>query len=157
MRNVAKHVVVLLALPHYSTEDDVYKGYFIPKGSIVVANSWCVHLPSVIVFSSHGCYRAILHDEKHYPDPFTFNPDRYFRPDGTFDPNVLDPSVAAFGYGRRVCAGRWMAQDSMWIAIACMLAVFTVGKKKDRDRKEMTPSGEYQLGFLWCVPTPGSR
>lgn len=28
------------ALPHCTTEDDVYEGYFIPKGSVVVGNSW---------------------------------------------------------------------------------------------------------------------
>lgn len=94
-------------------------------------------------------FRAILHDETHYPDPFTFNPDRYFRPDGTFDSNVLDPCVAAFGYGRRVCPGQWMAQDSMWITIACTLAAFFLDKKKDEAGNVVTPSGEYDNGFLW--------
>jgi hypothetical protein len=28
------------ALPHSTTEDDVYKGYFIPKGTIVIGNAW---------------------------------------------------------------------------------------------------------------------
>lgn len=27
-------------LPHVSTEDDVYEGYFIPKGSTILANIW---------------------------------------------------------------------------------------------------------------------
>jgi len=31
-----------LGLPHVSTEDDIYEGYFIPQGSIMVANTWCV-------------------------------------------------------------------------------------------------------------------
>ena len=31
-----------LGIPHYTSEDDVYKGYFIPKGSIVVSNIWSV-------------------------------------------------------------------------------------------------------------------
>ena len=29
-----------LAIPHFSTEDDSYGKYFIPKGSIVMGNSW---------------------------------------------------------------------------------------------------------------------
>lgn len=29
-------------LPHVSNEDDVYNGYFIPKGTIVIANLWFV-------------------------------------------------------------------------------------------------------------------
>lgn len=24
-------------------EDDIYKGYFIPAGTTVIANVWCVH------------------------------------------------------------------------------------------------------------------
>lgn len=124
------------AIPHHTTENDVYEGYFIQKGSIVIGNTW-----------------AILHDETHYPDPFTFNPDRYFRPDGTFDSDVLDPCVAAFGYGRRVCPGQWMAQDSMWITIACTLAAFSLDKKKDEAGNVVTPSGEYDNGLL-CYPKP---
>ena len=30
----------LLATPHCTTEDDVYEGYHIPKGSTVIFNSW---------------------------------------------------------------------------------------------------------------------
>ena len=33
-------VVVPLGVPHRSLEDDEYRGYFIPKGSLLVANIW---------------------------------------------------------------------------------------------------------------------
>ena len=29
-----------LGVPHVASEDDVYEGYFIPKGSSVIANLW---------------------------------------------------------------------------------------------------------------------
>ena len=29
-----------LAIPHLSLEDDVYKGYFIPKGTVLLTNIW---------------------------------------------------------------------------------------------------------------------
>lgn len=32
------------ALPHQTTEDDVYRGYYIPKGTTVMPNIWYVHL-----------------------------------------------------------------------------------------------------------------
>jgi cytochrome P450 len=32
--------VAPLALPHATTEDDVYRGYFIPKGTVVMQNTW---------------------------------------------------------------------------------------------------------------------
>ena len=33
-------IVFYTAVPHSTTEDDVYKGYFIPKGAIVIPNVW---------------------------------------------------------------------------------------------------------------------
>lgn len=32
--------VTPMGMPHMSTEDDIYQGYFIPKGSIVTGNTW---------------------------------------------------------------------------------------------------------------------
>ena len=36
------HVVAPTGVPHAATQDDVYNGYLIPKGSLVVPNPWCV-------------------------------------------------------------------------------------------------------------------
>lgn len=42
-------------------------------------------------------HRAVLHDPVTYPDPETFNPDRFVK-----DKSLPDPmDIAAFGYGRR--------------------------------------------------------
>ncbi|OCH96215.1 cytochrome P450 [Obba rivulosa] len=128
--------VVPLDVPHRSTSDDVYAGYFIPKGTLVVANSW-----------------AILHDEELYgPDPSTYNPDRFMK-DGRLNPDVRDPATAAFGFGRRICPGRFMAQESMWITIANVLATFTIKKAIGLDDKPITPPVDYYRGFL-CYPKP---
>ena len=37
--------VVPLSLPHSTLEDDVYEGYFIPKGTTVLPNIWCAPRP----------------------------------------------------------------------------------------------------------------
>lgn len=43
--------VATVAEPHATMEDDIYEGYMIPKGSIIVPNSWYTlnhsRLPSV--------------------------------------------------------------------------------------------------------------
>ena len=36
------HVVAPTGVPHATVQDDVYNGYYLPKGSLVVANIWCV-------------------------------------------------------------------------------------------------------------------
>ncbi|KAK7453293.1 hypothetical protein VKT23_011968 [Stygiomarasmius scandens] len=73
--------VTPLALPHCSVSDDIYEGYFIPKGSVIIGNVW-----------------AILHDQETYHDPMHFNPDRFMGEKSTLPP---DPELYAFGFGRR--------------------------------------------------------
>ena len=77
-----------------------------------------------------------------------FNPDRFLK-GGKLDPDVQDPTVAAFGFGRRICPGRFMAYESMWIAIASTLAVLNIDKAKDDSGSPVTPGENYIEGFLW--------
>ncbi|KAI9442829.1 cytochrome P450 [Lactarius psammicola] len=91
-----------LGFPHRLTEDDVYNGYFIPAGSMILSNSW-----------------AILRDPATYPEPSKFKPERFL------DPAARPPLPdAAFGCGRRICPGRFLALNTLWITIASMLAAF---------------------------------
>ncbi|GJJ09723.1 hypothetical protein Clacol_003947 [Clathrus columnatus] len=96
------------AVPHTTSEDDVYKGYLIPKGAILIPN-----------------VRNLLHDPKIYPNPDEFRPERFLPDDNG---NIArDPAVqGAFGFGRRICAGRNLAEASIWISAASLLAVFDI-------------------------------
>lgn len=38
-----------LSLPHCTIEDDELHGYFIPAGTVVFPNTWCVYLPPFMV------------------------------------------------------------------------------------------------------------
>ncbi|KAF9476783.1 cytochrome P450 [Pholiota conissans] len=127
--------VAPIAFPHKLKVDDVYKGYRIPAGSMVIANSW-----------------AILHDETVYPDPFTFNPDRFIK-DGQLDSSVPDPGLACWGYGRRQCPGRHLAYPSMWIMIASMLTVFDIRKAVNSEGIVIEPLDETIFGVV-SMPKP---
>ncbi|KAF7366443.1 Cytochrome p450 [Mycena sanguinolenta] len=65
---------------------------------------------------------------------------------------MRDPS-AAWGFGRRICPGRDMAQWSIWICIASVLATFNLTKSLDEQGVPIEPSGEYTSG-LGSYPVP---
>jgi hypothetical protein len=77
--------------------DDVYKNYFIPKDTLVIANVWYVLSRGPCETEPPRCYRKFLHDPNVYKDPFTFNPDRFLGPNPPPDPT----DIGVFGYGRR--------------------------------------------------------
>ncbi|KAI0050530.1 CyP450 monooxygenase [Auriscalpium vulgare] len=124
--------VAPFAIPHRLMADDVYNGYFIPKDSIVLGNAW-----------------AILHDEKLFPDPFKFDPGRFLDPNA--DPRIVSAVDYAFGFGRRVCPGRWMAHSFTWIIIANTLAAFSIKRVVDANGNEVPPAGTMSGGIMGCV------
>lgn len=101
-------------------------------------------------------HRAILHDPEAYPEPEVFNPNRFLRLNNAgeleLDPTVQDPEVASFGFGRRVCPGRHLAYETLWLAIVSVLATFNISKAKDINGKEITPELENVYGFMMYVP-----
>ncbi|TFK81327.1 cytochrome P450 [Polyporus arcularius HHB13444] len=128
--------VTPLAVPHRLTADDVYNGYHLPAGSIVVGNSW-----------------AMLHDEKTFYEPEEFIPERWLNEDGSLREEMRDAELAAFGFGRRICPGRHLAAGSIWIGIASVLTCFDLAKPVDKDGKVIEPSGEYISGLV-TYPRP---
>ncbi|KAF8883612.1 cytochrome P450 [Gymnopilus junonius] len=112
-----------LGVPHATTEDDYYKGYFIPKGTVVFGNIW-----------------AMTRDEDLYDEPFKFNPERFLDESGNIDNNKR---ILAYGFGRRVCVGKYMASSTMWIIIASVLACFNIEKAKDEFGNEIEITGDY--------------
>ncbi|KAG5735110.1 O-methylsterigmatocystin oxidoreductase, partial [Termitomyces sp. T112] len=118
--------VVPSGIPHRSLEDDIYRGMFIPKGSLVIGNT-----------------RGMALDEKVYTDAQAFNPSRYLPlPEGNHE-----PYPHPFGFGRRICPGRHLADASVWIAMASILATFDILKPIGSDGKEITPEVKFSTGI----------
>ena len=117
-------VAVLGGTPHASTENDTYLGYKIPAGTTIIGNSW-----------------AINHNEEYYPESQLFDPIRFF--DGGSVPNYLSgkekdverlkgkshPSSSghsSFGWGRRICPGAGLAENSLFVALSKIIWAFDI-------------------------------
>ncbi|KAF9078760.1 cytochrome P450 1 [Rhodocollybia butyracea] len=90
--------------------------------------------------------RAMSRDPNVYSEPNTFMPERFLdSPDGPFT-SIND--ILAFGFGRRVCVGRYMADNTVWLAIASVLATLDLQKAKDNEGNEVDLPGEYTRTFF---------
>ncbi|KAL0960433.1 hypothetical protein HGRIS_005476 [Hohenbuehelia grisea] len=74
------HPIVPLTLGRRSSKDDIYRGYFIPKHSMIIPNVW-----------------AIAFEENAEYNPREFIPERFLDP----TQSVVDPALWAFGFGKR--------------------------------------------------------
>ena len=61
----------------------------------------------------YGLHRSILHNEEYYPNPESFMPERFLEPKST-PANFTIP----FGFGRRICPGIDVAEQSLFIPFA---------------------------------------
>ncbi|KAH7912798.1 cytochrome P450 [Hygrophoropsis aurantiaca] len=115
-------------VPHSTMEDDIYNGYFIPKGATIIQNIW-----------------GMSRDESVYPNANDFNPDRWLDSKGQLAD--MNPPDFVFGFGRRVCPGRHVADASVWGAIASMLATFEFLRAKDPQGKDIEFVPSYTVGL----------
>ena len=143
------------AIPHRLTSDDIYEGYFLPAGSMVIANAWCVELCLICAWPLNlKLCRAMLHDDAVFPEPDKFKPERFLGP-------ITKCPDVAFGFGRRTCPGRFMARSSLWIGVVSVLAAFKVSPKLDERGMPILPEEKYDTGLiscvfpLWCVVKKG--
>jgi cytochrome P450 len=76
-------------------------------------------------------------------DVEAFRPERFMKGE---ELNELVPIPnAAFGFGRRICAGRASAEASIWISIVSMLAVFDFKGKEGFTESDY---GKYTAGVV---------
>ncbi|KAJ3558856.1 hypothetical protein NM688_g680 [Phlebia brevispora] len=113
-------------LPRCSTQDDWYKGYFIPKGTLIILNVW-----------------GMNRDPAYFPDYDDFRPERYLGESGDLCDPVPDThgqGHLSFGAGKRICVGKDLANQALFINMAAMLWAFDMKPAVDANGEAIIPS-----------------
>ncbi|EUC61288.1 cytochrome P450 family protein [Rhizoctonia solani AG-3 Rhs1AP] len=112
--------VTPLSIPRRLNQDDEYRGYRIPANSTVYNNVY-----------------AITRDENIFPDPESFIPERF--DEQLTEHKPLSPRDIIFGVGRRICPGQFLAEASIFLVMANMLATIDISKARDENGREIEP------------------
>lgn len=114
-------VAVLGGTPHATTEPDVYEGYHIPADTTILGNSWAINL-----------------NEEYYPNPHHFDPIRFLSHSELrrlgiekqpYTGSKVHPAKvghSSFGWGRRICPGADLANNTLFISLAKLLWAFDI-------------------------------
>jgi cytochrome P450 len=101
---------------------------FIPKGTVCVGNIWhCNH------------DRAVFGE-----DADEFRPERHLDESGDLLSGSMETVQAGhvtFGFGRRVCVGKYLAIDTRFITTARMLRAAKLERVRDESGKEVGTAG----------------
>ncbi|KAH9216523.1 putative cytochrome P450 [Leptodontidium sp. 2 PMI_412] len=115
-----RSVAILGGQPHAPIRDEIYKDWLIPKDTWVQGNVWAIH-----------------RNEKDFPEPDRFNPERYLEDSPDHRPFPNERGYMTFGWGRRVCAGQALAEQGTFISVARLLWAFNIQKAVDNSGNEI--------------------
>ncbi|XP_062502240.1 steroid 17-alpha-hydroxylase/17,20 lyase-like [Corticium candelabrum] len=90
-------------LPYCAENDTTLNGYRIPKGTVILQNSWS------------------LHNNESWDEPAVFNPNRFL---DTTPSDTAEKNWQPFSSGRRKCPGKDMAEMELFLLTARLLKKF---------------------------------
>ncbi|KAK2833444.1 hypothetical protein Q5P01_017333 [Channa striata] len=123
--------IVPMSIPHKTSRDVTFQGYFIKKGTTVFP-----------------LLTSVLYDEGVWERPQTFNPSHFLDAKGKF---IRRDAFMAFSAGRRVCLGESLARMELFLFLTSLLQHFrfTPPPGVTEDELELTPV----VGFT-LTPSP---
>lgn len=98
---------VPLLFPHSTTVDTHLKGFFIPKGTLVLFNAWAIH-----------------NDTTKWSHPELFDPGRFLDKERKLIPPAT-MSYLPFSAGRRVCLAETLSKIQLFCFVSQLLHKFT--------------------------------
>uniref|UniRef100_A0A8C5NUB6 Cytochrome P450 2E1 n=1 Tax=Jaculus jaculus TaxID=51337 RepID=A0A8C5NUB6_JACJA len=122
-------------LPHEATRDTMFRGYVIPKGTIVI--------PTL---------DSLLYDNQEFPDPDKFKPEHFLNENGKFK---YSDYFKPFSAGKRVCVGEGLARMELFLLLSAILQHFNLKslvEPKDIDLSPVTIGfGSIPPQYKLCV------
>ncbi|XP_070791025.1 25-hydroxyvitamin D-1 alpha hydroxylase, mitochondrial [Pituophis catenifer annectens] len=116
------------------SDRDIHVGdYIIPKKTLITL-----------------CHYATSRDEKYFSDPNSFQPERWLQKNASHHPYASIP----FGFGKRSCIGRRIAELEVYLALARILMHFEVKPEEEGQivspmtRTLLVPEKDINLQFL---------
>jgi cytochrome P450 len=119
------HPIAPMGLAHAVDSEDTVNDFRIPKGALLVPAVWW-----------------FTRDPEVYHNPEQFKPERFFAPYN--EPLATD---VTFGFGRRICPGKFLAEASLFLTFAQSLAVFNIQKVSSSDGV-VEPVHTFQNGII---------
>ncbi|XP_030600183.1 cytochrome P450 2F3-like [Archocentrus centrarchus] len=112
--------IVPFSLPHYALNDISFRGYTIPKDTVIIP-----------------LLHSVLKEEKQWATPRSFNPQHFLDKNGNFKKN---PAFVPFSAGKRACVGESLARMELFIFIVSLLQDFTFSCAEGPDSINLIPA-----------------
>ncbi|KAM4716440.1 uncharacterized protein FYW61_016770 [Anableps anableps] len=120
-----------MAIPHKTSADVTFQGYFIKEGTMVIP-----------------LLTSVLYDENEWESPHTFNPSHFLNKEGRF---IKRDAFLPFSAGRRMCLGESLAKMELFLFFTSLLQHFRFMPPPgvSEDELDLTPA----VGFT-IPPSP---
>ncbi|XP_034556766.1 cytochrome P450 2F5-like [Notolabrus celidotus] len=111
--------IVPMSVPRYAVKDISFRGYTIPKGTMIVP-----------------LLHSVLKEEEQWETPWSFNPQHFLDCNGNFKKN---PAFMPFSAGKRSCVGESLARMEIFLFMVSLLQRFTFSVSGGPDSVDLSP------------------